>query len=98
MSCFEQLKLASEIGESEIAKTICLKNGKIYWGSEAKGDSHSVTLFTRCPEGGKTIGTYHSHPGGTTEPSSQDLKAMRQAGLEHLCISDDNETRCYRVR
>jgi len=87
------------IDVNEHAKTICQLGRELLWGSEANGSSpYNVTLRTGCPEGGKPVGIFHTHPGGVAEPSAQDLAEMRRAGLEHLCISDDNVTKCYRVK
>ena len=83
----------------EQARTLCLRNGEVRWGREGhSGTPSDVWINPGCPEGGKVVGIWHSHPAGTCEPSPQDIRAMRQAGLEHLCISDDYETRCHRVR
>ena len=94
--CFRQLKPASEMDTSEIAKTICLRDGKLFWGSEAKGGPLSVRLRTNCP-GGKAIGTWHSHPLATSEPSEQDIAEMRRAKLPWLCISGEDALRCYPI-
>ena len=84
----------------EMARTLCLRNGEVMWGREGhSGTPSDVWINPGCPEGGKVIGIYHSHPGpgGTTEPSSQDIKAMQMAGLQHMCISDDLGVVCHRV-
>lgn len=84
---------------NEEARTICQLGREILWGSEAKGSSpYNVTLHTSCPEGGKPIGTHHTHPGGKAEPSAQDLAEMRRVGLPTLCISADFVTKCFAVK
>ena len=86
-------------GLVEMARTLCLRNGEVTWGREGhSGTPSDVWISPACPEGGKVIGIYHSHPQGTTEPSSQDIQSMKQAGLEHMCISDDYGVVCHRVR
>ena len=95
--CFRQLKPASEVDANEYAKTICIRDGEVFWGSEAKGEPLSVRLHAGCPDGGKAIGTYHTHPGGTSEPSQQDIDEMRRAGLPWLCITGEDTTQCRRV-
>ena len=86
-------------GSVEMARTLCLRNGEVTWGREGhSGTPSDVWINPSCPDGEKVIGIYHSHPGGTTEPSSQDIRAMRQAGLQHMCISDDYGVVCHRVR
>ena len=83
----------------EVARTLCLRNGEVTWGREGhSGTPSDVWINPGCPEGGKVIGIYHSHPSGTTEPSALDVKAMAQAGLEHMCISDDYGVVCHRMR
>jgi len=94
--CFRQIKPASEMDTNEIAKTICMRNGEIYWGSEAKGNPLSVRLRTSCPDG-EAIGVWHSHPQNTSEPSSQDISEMLRAKLPWLCISGEEALRCYRI-
>ena len=82
----------------EMARTLCLRNGEVTWGREGhSGTPSDVWINPGCPDGGKVIGIYHSHPSGTTEPSSQDIRAMQMAGLEHMCISDDYGVVCHRV-
>ena len=98
--CFRQIKPASEMDASEYAKTICLRDGEVFWGSEARGEPLSVKLRTSCPDG-KAIGVFHTHPGSETpEPSEQDIREMRRAGLEHLCIQspEKNLLQCFRIR
>ena len=86
-------------GLVEVARTLCLRNGEVMWGREGhSGTPSDVWINPSCPEGGKVIGLYHTHPGGTTELSTQDIRAMLQAGLEHMCISDDYRVVCHRVR
>ena len=94
--CFKQIKPASEMGTSEIAKTICLRDGRVFWGSEARGDPLSVRLRTSCPDG-EAIGVWHSHPQNTSEPSSQDISEMLRAKLPWLCISGEEALSCYRI-
>ena len=94
--CFRQIKPASEMDASEYAKTICLRDGEVFWGSEARGEPLSVKLRTSCPDG-KAIGVYHSHPGGTSEPSSQDVSEMLRSRLPFLCILGEEALSCYRI-
>jgi len=96
MYCFRQIKPASEMGANEYAKTICMRDGKVFWGSEAQGEFLSVKLHTSCPDG-KAIGVIHSHPGGTSEPSSQDISEMLRARLPWLCVHGERELACYKI-
>ena len=95
--CFRQIKSASEMDASEYAKTICLRDGEVFWGSEARGEPLSVKLRTSCPDG-KAIGVYHSHPGGTSEPSSQDVSEMLRSRLPFLCVHGEEALSCYRIK
>ena len=94
--CFRQIKPASEMDANEIAKTICLRDGEVFWGTESRGTPLSVRLRPSCPDG-KAIGIYHSHPSGTSEPSSQDISEMLRAKLPWLCIHGDDDLSCRRV-
>jgi proteasome lid subunit RPN8/RPN11 len=94
--CFRQLEPASDMDANEYAKTICMRNGKIFWGSEAKGEPMSVRLRPSCPDG-EAIGIVHSHPSGTSEPSQQDISEMLRAKLPWLCVHGEDALRCYRI-
>jgi len=93
-----QVKPASEMSANEVARTICLSNGEVKWGSAGhSGTPTDVWIYPGCPEGGKAIGTMHSHPGGTSEPSPQDISEMVRAGLPFLCIHGERELTCYKM-
>ena len=97
--CFKQVKPSREV---EIARTICRReDGQLVWGSEATGDATSVRLVLRCSEGSKPFGIFHSHPLGTSEPSSQDLMEFERAfhlqGIARFCIKN-GKLSCYQVR
>ena len=94
--CFRQLKPASEIDANEYAKTICMRGDEVFWGSEAKGGPLLVRLHTSCPDG-KAIGVIHSHPGGTSEPSPQDISETLRAKLPWLCVHGERELACYKI-
>jgi len=95
--CFRQIRPASEIDASEIAKTICLRDGEVFWGNESRGEPLSVRLRTSCPNG-EQIGVFHSHPGGISEPSQQDISEMLRAKLPFLCILGEEALSCYRIK
>ena len=80
--------------------TICRKGNKLIQGCQSVGDSsRHVSMKICCPHGATPVGTYHTHPHGTTEPSSQDIAEMKRLGLELLCIEvpETREARCYRL-
>ena len=93
----KQLNPASQISDVEIGKTICLRDGEVFWGSEAKGDPLSVRLRTSCPDG-KAIGVYHTHPEGTSKPSSQDISETLRAKLPFLCVLGEEALSCYKIK
>ena len=95
--CFRQIKPASEMDAVENAKTICLRDGEIFWGNEAKGTPLSVRLHTSCPDG-KAIGVYHTHPEGTSKPSSQDISETLRAKLPFLCVLGEEALSCYKIK
>jgi len=84
----------------ETAFTICKRNNEIVRGNGGAGGRFAVTLDIGCPDGYHPIGLWHSHPGGTTEPSKADIEEMKKLGLENLCISvpQTGELRCTRVK
>ena len=92
----KQLNPASQISDVEIGKTICLRDGEVFWGSTARGEPLSVRLHTGCLDG-RAIGTYHTHPDGTAEPSPQDIAEMTRARLPWLCVHGEDSLRCYQV-
>ena len=92
----KQLNPASQISDVEIGKTICLRDGEVFWGSTARGEPSSVRLNTSCLDG-KAIGTYHTNPGDTSEPSPQDISELLRVNLPWLCVHGEDALRCYRV-
>lgn len=93
------IRPASKMSANEIARTICLCNGEVKWGSEGhSGSPVDVWIDPQCPDEGTAIGLYHTHPHGIAEPSEMDIIAMKKAGLPFLCIQDDNELNCYQVK
>jgi len=95
---FCQVKRASEINADEVARTICLRNGQIEFGSEGhSGTPIDIWINPSCP-GGKVVGIYHTHPRGLSEPSEQDILAIRQVGLSILCVHGEDALSCYKVR
>ena len=97
--CFRQIKPASEMSDNEVARTLCLRNGEVTWGKEGHSGSPSdVWINPGCPEGGKVIGTYHTHPQGISEPSSRDINEMLRAKLPFMCVHGEEALSCYRIK
>jgi len=86
--------------KNEEAATLCQMANELVFGTRAKGnDPYSVFLHIGCPQGGKPIGLYHTHPGGEPVPSEQDYAEARRMKLSALCVSvpEKKITKCYRV-
>lgn len=83
----------------EIAVTICqAPSGQLCRGTEAIGSSpYNVQLRIGCPPGTVVKALHHSHPGGLAKPSPADILEAKRLGLNHLCIENDFELRCYKV-
>ena len=93
-----QIKPASEMSANEVAKTICLRNGQIFWGKEGhSGTPSDVWINPSCPDG-KAIGVYHTHPEGTSKPSSQDISETLRAKLPWLCVHGEEALSCYKIK
>lgn len=104
MRCFIKANLRQEVKATmpqdyETAFTICERDGDICRGNEGKGGPYAVSLNIGCPTGYKPIGIWHSHPKGTTDPSSADVSEMKKLRLRHMCISvpDTGEMKCHIV-
>lgn len=96
--CFRRNKPGDEV---EQAGTICQIGNQLVWGTMATGTRTSVKLGIGCPEGGKPIGIFHTHPGGTSDPSPQDIAEFKRAysrhGIRKFCIKN-GELRCFEIR
>lgn len=85
---------------NETGYTICQCGQELVKGCEARGkDSSHVSISICCPRGCHPVGTFHTHPGGTREPSDADIAETKRVGLKHLCISvpEKGLTRCFDV-
>jgi len=85
---------------NETGYTICRKGDKLIKGCESIGDSHRhISLKICCNNGGKPVGTFHTHPDGSVDPSPQDIAEMRRLGMEFMCIEvpETREAKCYRL-
>jgi len=86
--------MSNEIG-FELCRTT---TGRVVRGGRAEGSANRVTIPKNCPVGTQPIGTYHTHPGGSAYPSSQDVDTILANGLRFACIGvpDSGELVCYR--
>jgi len=82
----------------EVGGPICTDGKSCFVPSlHSQGHPNKVNIPTACPNGSRTIGLYHTHPGGRAVPSQADVRNLRAAGLDVSCISDNRVTRCYVV-
>ncbi len=81
--------------------TICQgASGKLTRGPEAVGDRHQVSIDVTCPRGSRPIGLFHTHPGGSTNPSHADLDMAQKFHIDYLCIAvpETGRIACLKVR
>jgi len=87
--------------EVEQAFTICrATTGQLARGSNATGGRYNVSLEITCPHGHRALGVFHTHPGGTCDPSEADMREARRRGLGFMCIGvpGTREIKCHKVR
>lgn len=85
----------------EIGGTMCRdRRGRLRLGPLASGEHDHVRIDISCPQGGKPVGIWHTHPQGVAQPLSQDLIEAARLGLDFLCITvpDTNQSKCFRVK
>jgi hypothetical protein len=95
-----QIDLEMPTDSVEHGYTICRdRHGNFAKGPETRGTHNRVDIDVRCPAGFTPDALWHSHPGGTTEPSPADCRAAKKNRLGHLCISvpETGETVCHEV-
>ena len=89
----------SSIPRNEVGFTICrTPTGSLTRGPMAMGTPVAVNIPLQCPKGSKMEGLYHTHPGGVAYPSNTDIKSAQRHGAKVLCITNDSQTRCFKVR
>ena len=71
--------------------------GNFVAGPETSGTQTNVSIDVSCPKGYRATGLFHTHPGGSTNPSPTDIKSARRLGIRHLCIAvpDSGEMVCH---
>jgi len=74
-------------------------DGSLLAGPLATGTPMSVSIpIVNPPPGTRLAGLFHSHPRGVAYPSNQDLQSAQQVQAPVLCIADDAQMRCFRMR
>jgi hypothetical protein len=73
--------------------------GNTVKGPETSGTHNAVSIDVKCPAGYRPTGLFHTHPGGSTNPSPTDVKSARRLGIKHLCIGvpDTGEVACHDI-
>jgi len=87
---------------NERGATVCMfPDGRMVLGPEQRGDSRThVTVKLLCPGGTRPVGLTHTHPGGDSTPSSQDVRETRRLNLHFICASspETGRTGCVVLR
>lgn len=85
----------------EIGAALCrLPSGGLGRGPLGSGTATGVSFPASCPPNTKMFAAWHTHPssgGGDIRPSAQDIREAGRFGWEQICITNDTETKCYRV-
>ena len=73
--------------------------GNFAAGRETTGHRYGVQIDVSCPPGFRPTGLFHTHPGGTPEPSRQDIREGCRLGIRHLCIAvpETGEIKCHDI-
>ncbi len=89
----------SSIPRNEVGFTLCrTASGDLTRGPIAMGTPMAVKIPLQCPANSKLEGLYHTHPGGVAYPSNTDIKSAQRYGAKVLCITNDSQTKCFKVR
>jgi hypothetical protein len=83
----------------EVGFAVCRirRTGRLVRGPVSVGTHDRVNVSPTCPPGSTLDNVYHTHPDGLAEPSPQDLREARRAGVRRLCVANNTTTRCYNV-
>ena len=89
----------SSIPRNEVGFTLCqTPSGDLTRGPVAMGTPLAVNIPLQCPVGSEMMGLDHTHAGGVAYPSSVDIKSAQRYGANVLCITNDTQTKCFKVR
>jgi hypothetical protein len=83
--------------EVERGAVICCSNKKCTLGPMSKGTRNRVMINLKCPKGTRSVGTWHTHPGGHSYPSPTDVRNLQKAGLNMSCVTGGQGLKCYRI-
>lgn len=91
--------IMASVGRNEVGYSLCeTPGGQLRRGAQAEGTPTRVTVPLGCPHGSQFIGIFHTHPGGSARPSAIDLREAHRVGAKVLCIRNDHEVKCWRLR
>jgi len=85
----------------EIGTLVCRKkDGTLVRNGIHKGDQSSVNVSLKCPPGSRREALWHTHPSGSLQLSSKDIKTGKEHDIPFVCVSNGkkNSTRCYPIR
>ena len=87
-SCFPQEFMCVLTAEDGILNGFMILPGTVF------GDSHSTMLPWMAPHDLSIVGTAHSHPGSSNEPSDADLDFFSNYGGVHIitCVPFDRKS------
>ena len=89
---------AGKIPPVEVGFTLCRRpSGVLTRGPAVSGTRTAVNIPLLCPPGSSLEGLFHTHPGGVAFPSQTDKSSARKFDAKVLCITNDTQTRCFRV-
>ena len=88
-----------KLPKNEMGFAMCRgADGKLVAGPTAWGTPTSVAIPVQCPTGADFIGLFHTHPGGVSFPSAQDIASALRVGGKTLCIeSEADGLKCFRI-
>ena len=83
---------------NEVGKTLCrTPSGQLVGGPWSQGTPTRVQIAMVCPRGSTFEGLFHTHPGGSVNPSGIDIASAKQFDAKVQCISNDTKTKCFKV-
>lgn len=83
---------------NEWGKTLCrTPSGQLVGGPWSEGTPTRVEIAMVCPRGSFFEGLFHTHPGGSVNPSKIDTASAKKFSAQVLCISNDVKTKCFKV-
>jgi len=76
-------------GKIELGFPLCSDNGNVISGTHCIGDACSIKIDAECPHGSERIGSFHTHPMSTSEPSIADIALAMNHYLQEKSLGVD---------